>query len=65
MVANGFDIFVDDFLDEAVSFARAGVNTLLYDRPWNQSEVLPESCRRVRDWETIVSLVKKLEENNN
>jgi uncharacterized HAD superfamily protein len=61
-VAQGFDVFVDDFLDEAVSFGQSGVYTLLYDRPWNQSEILPESCRRVHNWETIVSLVQKLEE---
>jgi len=64
-VANGFDVFIDDFFDEVVNFGQAGIYTLLFDRPWNQSGVLPETCKRVHDWDTIISLIKKLQEQKN
>jgi uncharacterized HAD superfamily protein len=64
-VAHGFDVFIEDYYDEAIKLSEAGIFTLLFDRPWNQSEVLPASCRRVYDWNTIVSQVKQLEERRN
>jgi uncharacterized HAD superfamily protein len=56
-----FDIFVEDYLEEARTFAEAGILTLLFNQPWNQADTLPENCRRVHDWESIVEIVNKLE----
>jgi uncharacterized HAD superfamily protein len=60
MVGPEFDVFVEDFLDGARVIAEAGVYTLLFNQPWNQSPALPKNCRRVYDWTTIVSLIKEL-----
>lgn len=60
MVGPQFDVFVEDFLEGARVIAEAGVYTLLFNQPWNQSPSLPENCRRVYDWMTIVSLIKEL-----
>ncbi len=56
-----FDIFVEDFLEEANPIADAGIFTLLFDQPWNQTPSLPDNCQRVYDWSTIVRLIKQLE----
>ena len=55
-----FDVFVEDYLEEACIFANAGVLTLLFNQPWNQSPSLPENCRRVHDWQTIVKIIDEL-----
>jgi uncharacterized HAD superfamily protein len=56
-----FDIFVEDFLEEASLIAGAGIFTLLFNQPWNQAATLPENCRRVYDWNTIVELINRFE----
>ena len=64
-VANGIDVFIEDYYDEAVKLSEAGIYTLLYDRPWNQSLFLPESCQRVYDWDDIVTAVRQVETGKN
>lgn len=61
-VVRGFDLFVEDFAEEACTVAGAGVHTLLYDRPWNHMEALPDGCRRVQGWEDIISEMQRLEQ---
>ncbi len=56
-----FDLFVEDYLEEALAFAEAGVFSLLFDQPWNQVSIPHENCRRVYDWDSIVQIVKNLE----
>jgi len=58
----GFDVFVEDHLDEAHNIAEAGVFSILMDQPWNQSPVLHPNCCRVFDWNSIITLVNKLEQ---
>ncbi|UCE98088.1 MAG: hypothetical protein JSV74_01810 [Dehalococcoidia bacterium] len=56
-----FDVFVEDFLDEAVTLAEAGIYTILFDQPWNKKATLPKNCQRVCDWNAILELINKLE----
>ncbi len=56
-----FDVFVEDFAEEACTIAEAGVFTLLFDQPWNNTLPLPRNCKRVYDWNGILQLVKDLE----
>ena len=56
----GFDVFVEDRLDEAHTIAEAGVFSILLDQPWNQSPLLHPNCCRVFDWDSIIALVNKL-----
>jgi len=60
-VANDFDVFLEDNLEQACAIAEAGINSLLLDQPWNQSSALPQKCRRVQDWDAIVTHIKTLE----
>ena len=60
-VGPGFDVFVEDFIEEACILAEAGIFTLLLDQPWNQGPIPSENCRRVYDWNTIVLLINKFE----
>jgi uncharacterized HAD superfamily protein len=55
-----FDVFVEDYLEEARLFANAGVFTLLFNQPWNQTPKLPSKCRRVYDWKQVVGEIEKL-----
>jgi len=63
-VANGIDVFIEDYYDEAIKLSEAGIQTLLYDRPWNQSLFLPDTCQRVRGWEDIITAIKAIEARN-
>jgi uncharacterized HAD superfamily protein len=56
-----FDVFVEDFLEGALVIAEAGIYTLLFNQPWNQAPALPDNCRRVYDWATIVDLVGNIQ----
>lgn len=56
-----FDVFVEDFLEEAVILAESGINTILLDQPWNKTGPLPNNCQRVYDWKGILSLINKIE----
>ena len=56
------NVFVEDLLEVANLLADAGVYTLLFNQPWNQSDMLPENCHRVYDWDTIVRMINRLEQ---
>ncbi|MFC2056752.1 hypothetical protein ACFLTO_04185 [Chloroflexota bacterium] len=57
-----FDVFVEDFTEEAYTIAEAGVFAILFDQPWNRTSILPNNCKRVHDWNTILLLINNLEE---
>ena len=57
-----FDVFVEDFLDEIKTIAKAGIFTILFDQPWNQTSILPQNCKRVYDWKALLLLINDLEE---
>ena len=56
-----FNVFVEDFLDETITIADAGIFTILFDQPWNQTSVLPKNCKRVYYWNAILQLISGLE----
>ena len=58
-----FDVFVEDFLEEACRTAEAGIFTILFDQPWNSASALPDNCRRVSDWSVVLDLINDLAEN--
>ena len=52
-VADGFSVFVEDKLETALELVDVGIHVFLFDRPWNQTEGLPENCVRVGTWQEI------------
>jgi len=55
-----FNVFVEDFLDEAITIAEAGIFTILFDQPWNQSSKLPANCKRAYNWDCVLQLINNL-----
>ena len=55
-----FSIFVEDFLDETIAIAKAGIFTILFDQPWNQTSELPANCKRAYNWDGVLQLVNNL-----
>lgn len=55
------DIFVEDNLEQARAIAEAGIASLLYDQPWNQSTSLPEKCTRIYNWGSVLNFVDMYE----
>lgn len=62
LVGPTFDVFVEDFVEEAYSIAKAGISTILFDQPWNRTSTLPKNCKRAYDWNTILRMINDLEE---
>ncbi len=56
---NGIEIFVDDALDNSLDLANKGIPVLMPDRPWNQTNDLPELIKRVYSWEEIMRELNK------
>ena len=56
-----FDVFLEDFIEEAYTIAEAGIFTMLFDQPWNKTSILPKNCQRVYDWNAILKIIKNLE----
>jgi uncharacterized HAD superfamily protein len=52
-----FDVFIEDFAEEASALAKAGIFTILFNQPWNTASNLPENCKRVYDWDGILALI--------
>jgi uncharacterized HAD superfamily protein len=55
-----FDVFVEDFAEEAYALAEAGIFTILFNQPWNATSFLHENCKRVYDWDGILALIDNL-----
>ena len=47
--------FVDLYV---LTIAEAGIFTILFDQPWNQSSKLPANCKRAYNWYDILQLIK-------
>lgn len=62
-VRYNFHICVEDNLDRALQVVNAGIHSLLFDQPWNQSTELPKGCIRVRTWHEIVQCVETISRN--
>ena len=57
-----FDVFVEDFTEEANTIAKAGIFTILFDQPWNNTSILPQNCKRVYDCNALLLLINDLQE---
>ena len=60
-VGPDFDVFIEDNVKQARAMAEAGIFSLLLDQPWNQTAILPQNCKRVPDWNTILDSISELE----
>ena len=52
----GCDIMIEDDLKNARAVANIGIETLLYDRPYNQSDIEP-LIQRVKSWDEILNIL--------
>jgi uncharacterized HAD superfamily protein len=59
----GLDVFVEDFMSNALEIAAIGVPVLLLDAPYNQGK-LPEGVTRCCNWEEIKSEIEQLAQRN-
>jgi uncharacterized HAD superfamily protein len=57
----GADIVVEDSLDNAIDCDNGKRLILLFDKPWNQSDTLPKTIIRVKDWEDAVMHIRDFE----
>ncbi|MFC2006439.1 hypothetical protein ACFLVG_05775 [Chloroflexota bacterium] len=55
-----FNIFIEDFLDEAITIAKAGIFTILFNQPWNQASKLSSNCKRAYNWDDVLHLINSL-----
>lgn len=51
------DIMIEDGLSFCLNCARKGVKAFLFDRPWNQSDELPQNVIRVKNWKEIMEKI--------
>jgi len=63
-LARNLDVFLEDNLETACAIAEAGIDSLLFDQPWNQCSKLPQRCERVKDWRDVVMYIKVLEKTS-
>jgi uncharacterized HAD superfamily protein len=49
------DVFVDDHIENTLEVANMGVETYLFDRPWNRHFKLPPNISRVYSWSDILA----------
>ena len=53
------DLFIDDFPGHINKVAVSGVNSLLFDRPWNKNMKLPPNAQRVYSWSQINAIIRQ------
>lgn len=53
----GAELFIDDVYEHAAGCAARGIETLLYDAPWNRETALISNMARVASWEEVVKIV--------
>lgn len=51
------DLIIEDSLEYSMECAENGIRALLFDRPWNKTENLPENVTRVYSWQEILKTV--------
>jgi len=59
----GIDVFVEDFMSNALEIASIGIPVLLLDAPYNQGKI-PKGVMRVHNWEEIKKFVEELQKNS-
>lgn len=52
----GVEVFIEDALSNALSVSSEGIPVLLFDTPWNQGE-LPPNTTRVFSWSEILKIL--------
>jgi uncharacterized HAD superfamily protein len=62
-VGPAFNIFVEDFIEEASVIAEAGIFTILFNQPWNNDSELPKNCVRAFDWNSILLFINDYEKS--
>jgi len=55
-----FNVFIEDFLEESAIIAGAGIFTILFNQPWNQTPHLPANCTRANTWDDVLQLIDNL-----
>jgi uncharacterized HAD superfamily protein len=56
---HGADIIIEDKLIEAEECAEYGMLVLLMDKPWNQTEELPDNIVRVQNWGEAIERINE------
>lgn len=54
----GVDWMIEDSLEKSIKCAGNGTRVLLFNRPWNQHDNLPENIIRVSGWEEVGDILK-------
>tara|TARA_Y100000034_G_scaffold28162_1_gene33837 strand:- start:2472 stop:3050 length:579 start_codon:yes stop_codon:yes gene_type:complete len=54
----GIGLLIEDCRHYALSCAKKGIQVLLFDRPWNQENSLPENVKRVYSWNEILEKLR-------
>lgn len=55
----GIDLVVEDNAETAINSADEGIDTLLFNRPWNEKYHLRDNMVRVYNWVNILNEVRK------
>lgn len=54
---NNCTLLIEDAYHHAIDCAEKGIQTLLYNRPWNEKEQLHLNMKRVYNWEEILKIL--------
>lgn len=54
----GITLMIDDGLHNAEKLAENGIECILLDKPWNQTNTLHPKIHRVKDWSTLIEYLK-------
>ena len=52
------DILIEDSLEKSILCANNGTKVILFNRPWNQHDNLPENITRVSGWGEVMDILK-------
>ena len=59
---HSFDFFIEDNAESALSIAEAGIQTFLFDYPWNRSLSEHPNITRVSGWEEVLAeLIREIQ----
>ena len=59
-VGPSFNVFIEDFLDEAITIAEANIFAIIFDQPWNQASELPANCKRAYNWDDVLQIINNV-----
>ena len=55
---NEISLIIEDNFNCALDCARAGIDVLLFDKPWNRNHEVNGPIKRVKDWNEILENIK-------